>query len=47
MAKVRKQLVLEEDAVKCAARRVKETRRKSFNNYVENLIFEDCKKQGA
>ncbi len=44
MAKKRKNLVLDEDILKCAAKRMKESHRKSFNNYIENLILEDCKK---
>lgn len=44
MAKKRKQLVIDEETLKCAAKRMKETNRKSFNNYIENLILEDCKK---
>lgn len=43
MAKTRKNLVIDNDVLKCAAKRMTETHRKSFNNYVEHLILEDCK----
>lgn len=42
MAKKRKNLVLDENIIKCAEMRMKETHRRSLNNYVEHLILEDC-----
>jgi len=43
MAKKRKNLVFDENVLKYAARRMKEVNRKSFTNYLENLILEDYK----
>lgn len=43
MTKVRKQLVIDKEVSEVAKKRMKEINRKSFNNYVETLIIEDCK----
>jgi hypothetical protein len=39
----RKELRLKESALKCAIAKAKALNR-SFNNYIETLILEDCKK---
>jgi hypothetical protein len=44
--RIRKNLVLLKEAVDCAEKRRKEQGR-SFNNYIETLIFNDCKKTKA
>jgi len=41
--KVRHELKIKESASKCAMLKAKNTNR-SFNNYIETLILEDCKK---
>lgn len=41
MTRIRKNLILKKETVECAEERRKEQGR-SFNNYIENLINEDC-----
>lgn len=41
--KARRQLSISQEADKCAQTKAKEKNR-SFNNYIETLILEDCKK---
>lgn len=40
---IRKELRIKESALKCAEKKAKASNR-SFNNYIETLILEDCKK---
>lgn len=40
---IRKELRIKESALKCAEKKAKEQNR-NFNNYIETLILEDCKK---
>ena len=41
---IRKELRIKESAFNCAKKRMKDRNNPSFNNYVETLILEDCKK---
>ncbi len=47
MKRTRIHVYLEKEVLECAKKRIKDTNRKSRNNYIETLIIEDCKKHGV